>query len=437
MDRRLILLELNELNFDVVKEYLNLGLSCPNFEKLIASESRITSSESQYDLLEPWIQWPSVHTGKTYEEHNIYRLGDAAFKKPTQIFEVIEDQGLTVGAVSPMNAINRLEQPKYFIPDPWTETKNDGSLLSQMLTSALRQAVNDNAKSRITIKSLLFLGICFVFLVRMKSYFKLFKKALGARKKPWKKALFLDRLLHEMHLTLFLRHRPNFSTVFLNAGAHIQHHYFLNSVSELVADRDNPEWYIAQDEDPFKDMLVEYDEILGDILGLTETEILVATGLTQTPVKRSIFYYRLRDHENFFANLDLPIVKISPRMTRDFLISCDNEADAKVVESTLATITTSDGIQIFGEVDNRGSDLFVVLDYPYEITEDTEILVGNQRIRFIESVVFVAVKNGEHSGRGFAYFSAGLKNYTPADRGHVSGLFSTICKYFGVKEFSA
>ena len=432
MNRKLILIELNELNFDVVREYLVAGDCFPNLQRLLTSESRTTSGESHYHLLEPWIQWPSVHTGMTFDEHNIFRLGDVAIKKPTQIFEILERNGLTVGAVSPMNAVNELEQPKYFIPDPWTDTPSDGSIVSRMLTRALQQTVNDNSKGLITVKSLFSLDISFIVLVRPRKYFRLVKKALNTRKRPWRKALFLDRLLHEMHLTLFQRHRPNFSTIFFNAGAHIQHHYFLNAASKLVGEASNPSWYVASPEDPFRDMLVEYDEILGDLFDLIGTETLIATGLTQTPVKEGMFYYRLRDHNQFFVELGLPITKISPRMTRDFLISCENSTHAQVVESALASIITRDGSKLFGEVDNRGSDLFVVLDYSREITEDTQVLLGDEWRRLIDDVVFVAVKNGEHNSKGFAFFSPRLKEFAPNENCHVAGLHSTIWRYFDV-----
>ena len=36
----------------------------------------------------------------------------------TQIFEKIENCGLKVGAVSPMNSRNNCKKPQYFIPDP-------------------------------------------------------------------------------------------------------------------------------------------------------------------------------------------------------------------------------------------------------------------------------------------------------------------------------
>jgi len=428
----LILVELNELNFDVVREYIDKGESLPNFEKLMRYETRVTSSEAQYDLLEPWIQWPSVHTGMTFSEHKIFRLGDVVQKQPRQIFELLEANGYRVGAICPMNAANALTRPAYFVPDPWTKTSSDNSLLSRMLSSALRQTVNQNSEGRVTFKSLCYLAYCFLLLVRPRSYLKLIIMALSSPGKPWRRAIFLDRLLHEIHFSLLAKQSPDFSAVFFNAGAHIQHHYFLNSASKMVKENSNPSWYVAEDEDPLREMLVEYDQILGDLLQAERRDVLVATGLTQIPVESSSFYYRLKDHARFLKKLGLPSFTVFPRMTRDFLVSCGSERDARLVATELAKIVTRDGIKIFGEIDNRGEDVFVVLDYSREITADTEIFICGSWRRFIDDVVFVAVKNGRHAGKGFAYFSPGLSNYLPDDGAHVSSLFLAICSYFDI-----
>ena len=42
------------------------------------------------------IQWPSVHTGKTFKEHNIFRLGDAVNSTDDEIFEQVERTGWSV-----------------------------------------------------------------------------------------------------------------------------------------------------------------------------------------------------------------------------------------------------------------------------------------------------------------------------------------------------
>ena len=61
----MILLALNELNLDYIKGYVSQG-KLSNFGKLLKHGVVNTTSEGKYELLEPWIQWATVQTGKTY-----------------------------------------------------------------------------------------------------------------------------------------------------------------------------------------------------------------------------------------------------------------------------------------------------------------------------------------------------------------------------------
>ena len=85
--------------------------------------------------------------------------------------------------------------------------------------------------------------------------------------------------LYEIHKTLYKEEDHNFSTLFLNAGAHIQHHYFL--IQLLPIRRLPVDWYINENDDPILEMLKVYDEIINDLLDWPNTEILIATGLSQ------------------------------------------------------------------------------------------------------------------------------------------------------------
>ena len=85
----------------------------------------------------------------------------------------------------------------------------------------------------------------------------------------------------------------------MNAGAHIQHHYFFNSPFVKSAELKNPDWYIEQSKDPFLEMLKVYDSILLDLFKLRNSSIIIATGLSQTPYTYLKFYYRLKNHKNF------------------------------------------------------------------------------------------------------------------------------------------
>tara|TARA_B100000768_G_scaffold155656_1_gene152839 strand:+ start:7305 stop:8621 length:1317 start_codon:yes stop_codon:yes gene_type:complete len=431
-EKKLVFVELNEINFDVVKSYLKIGVKLPAFNRIFKEGLLITKSELDYENLEPWIQWPSVHTGLNYEEHKTFRLGDFVKSNKKQFFEKVEEAGYKVGAISPMNASNNLVNPAYFIPDPWTQTQSDGSFFSNGIANAVSQAVNDNSSSKLTFSTILNLALAFIFLVHPLRLIPMIGYAINALGSPWRKALFLDKLLHEIHITLYKRKKPNFSTLFLNAGAHIQHHYYFNSPFVESEELKNPSWYIEESKDPFLEMLKVYDSILLDLFELKNSELIIATGLSQTPYTHLKFYYRLQDHKSFLDSMEIVYKDVVPRMTRDFLVTFNSIDEAARAESKLKEIYVDNKIHLFEEIDNRGKDLFVVLTYPHEIKEKTTINIEEKVLNLNEFTTFVAIKNGEHQEKGFAYFSGGVKKFAPTNYSHVSNIHNTVLSFFNV-----
>ncbi len=424
----LIFLQLNEVNFDVVRRYVDHH-DLPAFKKLLHDFHAFdTFGEQKYIELEPWIQWVSAQTGKTYAEHGVFRLGDVVNCPDSlvQIFETLESRGLKVGAISPMNARNRLKHPAYFVPDPWTDTPSDDSGFSRRLTTMLRQTVNDNATSRITAGSLLTIAEAALRTLHWRRTPRLLATIAATRKRPWLKSLVLDQLVHQIHLYAWSRSRPDASFVFLNAGAHIQHHYFFNAAHGTSTTK-NPDWYIAPDADPVGDMLKTYDRILGDYLALAArgTRLIVATGLTQVPYDRVKYYYRLKEHAQFLTQAGIRFSRVLPRMTRDFEIFFDDAQAAEAGVAALAQLRLErTGLPLFGEIETRAHSVFATLTYPEEIRPDDVALLGTRRLEgFGTAVAFVAIKNGMHSTRGFAFVSPNTPAAVPAAPVHVAALY--------------
>lgn len=402
---KLISIELNELNFKYAQLYFK-KYNLKNLKKIF-KDIIITNSEKSYNLLEPWIQWHTIHTGLEANKHKIFRLGDSVHCNKKQIFEEIEQLGFKIGSISSMNSINRLKKPAFFIPDPWTNTNSDKAFSSKLLTKVLKYTVNNNASGKIGYVNYFYLSLIFLKFVRIKKYIFFVNLFIKSFKKKWYKSIFLDALLHEVHL-FFLRKKVDFSTIFFNSGAHIQHHYLLNSLANKNFKK-NPAHLVKYNEDPFLDVLLLYDDILGDYFKIKNINLLIATGLTQDIVSKPHFYYRLENHESFLREMGISFKKIEPRMSRDFLICFDTNKNRDVAYQKLSSIFLKKK-KLFGILEKRYKSIFATLSYDQEILINDLIFYENKKIKIYEKVVFVALKNGHHSQRGFLYLDKRIKN---------------------------
>jgi hypothetical protein len=408
----LLFLELNEVNFEFVDAYARQG-KLPAFARLLDRHGYArTESEKRYEELEPWIQWVTAHTGRSLGEHGVFRLGDIINHDIPQIWEQLEERGLRVGALSPMNAKNRLREPAFFVPDPWTRTEVSARPVLRALYRSIVQAVDDSAEGRISARSMLHLARGLLAYAAPANWANYVALALSSRASPWRRAIFLDLLLADVFTREVGRTRPQFASLFVNAAAHIQHHYLFSSPVYQGRCR-NPSWYLPAGVDPLLEVYRLYDRILHSLeRRFPDARLMIGTGLHQEPHEKITYYWRLRDHEAFLRRIGVPFEAVEPRMSRDFLVKCDSVSCAERAQQVLASALAADGVPLF-EVDNRGRDLFVMLTYPHEITVDMEFDVGGRKyIGLKDDVVFVALKNGEHDGTGY-FCDTGAERQSP------------------------
>jgi hypothetical protein len=405
---KIIFVSLNELNFELIENYLK-NKKFINFSK-IKKNLTSTTSEKNYKLLEPWIQWVSIYYGKSAKDHGVFRLGEKIDKKFKSIFKVLEEKNLKVGAISPMNVHNNLKSPSFFIPDPWSETKPDNNFWSKLINVFTSTLVKDNVRKKINIKSYFYLILCFLKFVRFKRYYLFIKIFLKSRKKKWFKAIFLDLFLHEFHMNKLKKSNVDFSNIFFNSIAHIQHHYFFNSRNKFDKKFKNPKWYIKKNDDPLKDTLEIFEIILDDYFKkYKEYTLIVATGLSQVPYDTVKYYYRLKNHKFFFDNFGVKFKKILELMSRDFFIKFKSKKDALNNIKLIKNIETLEGEKIFSDLQIKGKDLFLTLNYNKEIKNQIIKNKLNQNIKLVDFVDFVAIKNGKHHGKGYLYMNNRLK----------------------------
>jgi len=435
MKKKLVLIQLNELNFDLIKKYFlskNLDIL-----KKISKNIINTNSETKYELLEPWIQWYSIYTGLRAEKHKVFRLGDVEKNKINHnlIFEEIENKGFSVGCVAPMNAKNKLRSPKYFVSDPWTKTRDSNDFFIKTTSKTISEFVNNNSSSIISKKSYFYLILIFFRFVRVKKYFLFFKYFFYSNKKTWFKSIFLDAFIHEIHLSLLNKEKADFSSVFFNAGAHIQHHYLFNSIDFKKRNERNPSWYLKKKFDPILDIATAYNLILKDyfyLLHKKQYEIIISTALSQSSNLRKEFYYRLNNHYEFLKNIGLKCKKVSPRMSRDFLIEFKNKKDLKEGCKIIKNVNLKNK-PFFKVFEKKNNTLFVSLIYSSEIKKNDNIKSkDNRKIYLKDNVSFVAIKNGKHSSKGYLYISNSVKrdNKNLGNNINITKIFELIINYF-------
>lgn len=428
MTKKLIFIQLNEINIDLIKKYA-LKKKFKFFTNDVLNKTITTKSENDYKNIEPWIQWVSVNTGKTANEHKVFRLGDIVNSKDKQIYEKIEEMGFKVGAICPMNTLNNLDKPKYFISDPWTKNKQSTSYFETKLTNAICQIVNNNSNKKFLFKSYFIFFIALLTILNQKNFSLYIKLLLLSLKKKWYKALILDRFLHDYHLKCLKKFNPDFSTIFFNSGAHIQHHYLLYS---KVIDKkiSLPSWYMDKNYDPIEEMINFYDETLHEYNSFNNFEIIIATGLTQVPYDRMKYYYRPVDHKNFLKNFHIEAKNIFPRMTRDFLVEFLNNEEKENAKIIFEKINKLNNNQVF-ELDDRNKSLFITFKFDEEL-DDNSFLINHkhEKIFLKEKISFVALKNGMHDQKGFILTCKNFPNDLLNNFDHVKSIHDVIIKYF-------
>jgi hypothetical protein len=224
--------------------------------------------------------------------------------------------------------------------------------------------------------------------------------------------------------------------LFLNAAAHIQHHYMFSSAAYDGPLR-NPAWYIKDGVDPLFDVYKAYDLILGDVRRqFPEARIMIATGLHQNPHPKLTFYWRLKAHADFLRMIGAQFVSVEPLMSRDFLVKCESKDSAARLELILTTAMAKDGNPLF-EIDNRGSDLFVMLTYSADIGVSTTFTAnGTQFDNLRQHVAFVAIKNGEHDGLGY-FVDSGAVVRGAADCFPLKNMPDRILGAFAIADIAA
>jgi hypothetical protein len=413
-------LELNEVNFSVLSDLATAG-RLPAFNRLFQTHTVIpTIAQESYAKLEPWIQWVSAHSGLSQAGHGAFNLTDGQHANFDQLWDILEDAGIACGIVSPMNARRGRLHRGFYLPDPWSVTRDAYPDELAPIDRFVSERVNNHnislekGSSRAAFaEACLEVGISPRALARLGWHY--LRSRLDARRK-WRLAAQFDRFVVEATLAM-MRQRPvGHVSVFLNAVAHYQHHYWTRHNPRRWAQaapdlfrQANPldQTVLHADDDPITYGLVIYDRILARIRRrLPEAQIFVMTALSQVPFDgyaggRGFYLYRPFDHQALADALGLGATRVVSLMSRDLMLYfTDDAARSRAMARLKACVVGSE--PVFFCAEETESRLFVKVAYTFPADTSTMIARGSEpALPFNAWFKLITFKTGHHHPEGF------------------------------------
>lgn len=410
---RVIFLELNELCPPLIEKFIQQG-HLPNFKKLYeSSDTYITDAESDIEHLEPWIQWVTLHTGVSYKEHGIYRLGEADNLTHSNIWDTLSDKGLSSWLCGSMNATWRKDDPNVIaIPDPWSMNASASNKNLQPFYDFVRANVQEhtNEGRRNSLSSTLkFLKFMITNGLSLKTINKLLVavgKTLLKTDDRWKKATILDSLQFDVFRHIYKKEKPNFSTFFSNSTAHFQHKFWRYMEPEKFAKKPTQkelELYSEAVLYAYKN----HDELIGEAFKMADedTKIIMASALSQQPFTDldavgGKQFYRPHDINRIGDIFNLTGIDcINPVMSHQFQIVFNSIESAQQAQRLLDTATL-DGNAVF-KTKLEDEILFCGCNFHQEVDSTKPISFNDKEITFSD-VFYLAdsVKSGKHNPKG-------------------------------------
>jgi len=420
--KRIIQLELNEISKDAIDRLIQRG-KLPNFNKINQNWTYYqTTSEQQYEHLEPWIQWTTAHTGKSFSEHGVFRLSDATHLTHPQIWETLSNHNIESCVVGSMNAVRGKSKGGFFFPDPWSKDGITHPDNIQPLWNLISKKVQSHATHNITINDLLAgLRICQQFKLPLNLYRKIATQFISQKidkKTQWKLSGIFDLFLFEIFKHLLNARHYQYYTLFLNAVAHYQHHYWRNFQNELFNNTlSSPD--CKPKHDPITYGLEIYDKIIGRTLKYAndpDTLVIIASGLAQEPFTQKedeggMNYYRLYNHNTLMKQLGLNTYRVLPMMSRDWQIQSDTQEHLDHARNVLATLHVNNE-PVFTVTQNTPNSLFIETAITRKLNRDALIKDQKDNTIGIFNHCFhrTAVKSGHHIGEGSMWISTRPEN---------------------------
>lgn len=413
---KVLLLELNEFNEALLRE-AGETLRLKNIQRLFTFHRSETETEDTYesDALEPWVQWTSVHTGVPYAKHGVKHLGDIPQGSFPQLWEKLSAKGISSGIWGAMNARrNEARHCLFFLPDLWTDSEMGfPEELNALLMPLKYTSKNYTNPSKLALIRPMF-RLFHLFHANhlkgclTKELLSLLKNGLLYKGKPFVFVSSLDSLSTRLFLQYRARFQPDFSLLFLNTIAHLQHHQWQQR--NLLPS------------DPLAFGFRRIDQILKHIFDQMNSEdvLIAANALSQknTADEPPWILYRPIDPKKFLQAIGIQDVIVESHMTHDAHLFFPSAASAQRAKSILESAAVQGRPLFYTETyPKQPHKLFYRIQFTEGLPKEASFGISDQTFRFFDFFTAIVKRTGKHIQKGTLfcnapYFPPKLANHT-------------------------
>ncbi|HEY2658096.1 MAG TPA: hypothetical protein VGI79_00120 [Caulobacteraceae bacterium] len=428
-----IVLEFNELVPHLMDRFIAEGV-LPGFERL-RRESTVfkTLADEEPPALEPWIQWVTVHTGKSYGEHKVFELNDGPEFVCDRVWDLVSDTGENVWVCGSMNSAVRGGSIKGMVlPDPWAVgvTPQPAGAFDDYF-----RFVSTYVKEYSAEKVPLSLGDHLKFGAFMLTHGLSVGTMVAAvkqlaterkRNRKWARAFILDRMQFDLFRHFHRKLKPKFSTLFLNSTAHFQHFYWRNMDPDLFEIKPS-----AKDQAVYHDAIrsgyIQMDALVRSVLDMAgkDTSVVFATALSQQPLVKydrdgGKLLFRPHDGDlvNSLAGITAPY-RVEPVMSGGYSLAFNAEAEAVDAAERLNSLTVTGGEALL-VARLMGSKISVVCNIHQALDDDAMVLSPHSNEVLSFNALFYPIhgitKSGWHHPEGMLWVRTPARRHATVDR---------------------
>jgi Type I phosphodiesterase / nucleotide pyrophosphatase len=421
---KLIVAEFNELCPWLIDQWMGEGL-LPNFKRMHGQSAVFGTMADVNDPanLEPWIQWYSLHTGLSFDQHKVFHLTEGKAASHDDLWRIAHAAGRKVINFAGMNARPFDYPDSVYVADPWCEDGNASppalNIYNRFVGANVREYSNPDARLT-TSDYAKFLGFMITHGLRAGTVRALAGQLIEERVKDhrmsWKRATLLDRMQMDVFRHYMRKTKPDFATFFINSTAHLQHSYWRQFQPDAFTVQPDAESSSLYGE-AIKTGYVAMDRLIGEFIDLADANgamLVFATALSQQPYLAAEdsggkHFYRLRDVDAFFRRFALPHRDIDPTMTHQYFVRFDSVADRIKTHETLAAFKLADGRALFGFNERTEDGLYFSCNI-YSETDGAVAITSpdGQTFKFSDIAYKIdATKSGRHHPSGALWFRTG------------------------------